>query len=154
MSNWKSVVLLLSISLNAAMLAGYVYGAINPRPVESSARTVAPALRDPNLTPDQIQSIKKIQATRNASFRSLSDRYRDEMLGILDLLDARKPDWTEINRRQESLVKIRVEYQEVQLRGWSDIHRALTPEQGKQYIEALRQIVRSLDFGHAAGPER
>ncbi|HYL38016.1 MAG TPA: hypothetical protein VEV17_19020 [Bryobacteraceae bacterium] len=154
MRHWKGIALLLSITLNVAMLAGYVYGMARPKPVESSLRAVAPALRDPNLTPAQIQSIKRIQATRNAWLRDFSDRYRDEMLGILNLLEARDPDWNEINHREANLVAMRREYQDVQVRGWSDIHRVLTPEQGKEYIQALRRIVGSLDFGHAAGPGR
>ena len=136
------------------MLAGYLYGTVYPRPVQSSAPAVAPALRDPNLTPHQIESIKRIQADRRVWLRNFSDQYRDELLGILGVIDTSNPDWTEVNRREAHLANLRRDYQDVQVRAWSDIREALTEEQGKQYIQALRELIRSLDFGHAAGPGR
>lgn len=144
--NWKSIALLISFSLNAAMLAGYVYGAVNPRLVESSPRKVAPGLRDPNLTPEQIQSIKKIQAARRAWLNQWGERYRGQMLDIIDLLDARNPDWNQVKIQQAKFLRLRQDYQDVLFRSWSDINSALTPEQGKQYMEALREIIRSTDY--------
>lgn len=144
---FKNIALIISISLNAAVLSGYLYGLSAPHSVESS---VPPGLRDPNLTPAQIQSIQTIRSTRDAWLREYSNRYRDEMLRVIDLLEAPDPDWNLIETRQSNLLKIRSEYQHVQVRGWFDIHRALTSQQGHQYLDALRGIVRSLDYGHAA----
>ena len=76
------------------------------------------------------------------------------MLRIVDLLEAPDPDWTAIESGKDNLVKIRREYQQVQVRGWYDLHRVLTAEQGRQYLDALRDIIRSLDYGHAASPGR
>ena len=148
--NWKNTAFLSSLLLNFGILAGYLYGTINPSPVQSSTRKIAPGLRDPNLTAEQIKAIKNVQANRRVWLENFQDRYRDELLAIMDLLDTNEPNWTEVNRREENLLKLRRDYQQVQAHSWSDIRKALTPEQGTQYVEALREIVRSSDFGHNA----
>lgn len=148
-SRLKNIALLLSICLNIAMVAGYVYGAVYPKPV-ASAR-VPPGLRDPNLTADQIQAIKKIQATRSNWLDVWDERYRQQLLAIVGILDSRDPDWTRVKTEQAKFLNLRQEYQDVLFRSWSDINQVLTPAQGKEYMEALREMIRETDF---AAPSR
>src|SRR5579863_2143929 len=145
MRNWTSVALLLSISLNAAMLAGYVYGAVSPKLVEGKAK-IKPGLRDPNLTAEQIQAIKKIQETRNNWLEEWGEQYRNQLLAIADLLDTRNPDWNEVETQQVRFLKMRQDFEVVLFHSWSDINSVLTPQQGKAYMEALRKIIRSIDY--------
>ena len=145
---WKSVGLLLSISLNIAMLVGYVYGAVYPKPV-ATAR-VPPGLRDPNLTAEQIQSIKHVQAVRDAWLDRWDERYHQQLMKIVDLLDTREPDWSRVKTEQAKFLELREQYQEILFHSWSDINHQLTPAQGKQYMEALREMIRDSDFASPA----
>ena len=144
--NWKNIALFLSIALNAAVLAGYVYGAINPGSVAGSLKPVAPGLRDPNLTPQQIQAIKKIQAQRRAWFDDWQEKYRSQLLAIVDLLDTREPDWERVKVEQAKYLNLRRDYQVVQSHSWADINSVLTPKQGREYMQALREMIRASDF--------
>ncbi len=148
--NWKSIALLISISLNIAVVAGYLSGAVFPRTVQSSPPRVPPGLRDPNLTSEQIQAIKKVQAIRIAWLNDWRMRYQRQLLDIVDVLDAKNPDWAQVDVQQARLLKLRQDYQNVLFHSWSDINSVLTPQQGKQYMEALREIIRSIDFSKNA----
>ena len=145
MNRWKSIAFLLSISLNVAMVAGYLYGAVFPRSVQSYGG-VPPGLRDPNLTRDQIQAIKHVQAGREAFLDLWEEQYRAELLEIITVLDTRDPDWQRVHSEQAKFLKLRQEYQDYLFRSWSDINHILTAQQGKQYMEAIRDMVRSTEF--------
>lgn len=147
---WKSFILVASLSVNVAILAGYVYGAVNPRIVQGSPRVIPPGLRDPNLTEAQVQAIREIQTSRKEWFAQWEQKYRKQMLDVIDLIDNRNPDWAAVNGGIDHLRKLRGEYHDIQVHGWSDINLVLTPEQGHQYLQAIRDDVLSSDHTRAS----
>lgn len=138
----KTLLVLLSVTLNVAFVAGWGWRAIRPAPESSAGSPCASALslhQHLDLTPEQRRELEpRLEQFRKetaATFTQLN-RERNE---LLELLAAPEPNRELIRAKQQEIQADQRQCQERLIAHILAEKQALSPDQQRKYFDLLRQ---------------
>jgi len=135
----KTLLVLLSVTLNVTFVVGWGIRAMRTSPVGGSPAGVAPLHQQLDLTPAQLLQIEPLlQDFRNSSAATMRDveKRRSE---LLDLLAAPQPDRVRIEETQRAIQAGQRQCQTLVVGHIMAEAQILTPEQRQKYFDLLRQ---------------
>jgi Spy/CpxP family protein refolding chaperone len=141
-SKAKTLLVLLSVTLNVAFLAGWAWRAMRPAPESPAGSSSTSALslhQRLELTPEQRRELEpRLEEFRKETAATFAriDRNREEML---ELLAASQPDPERIRAKQQEIQTGQRQCQERLVAHILAEKEILSPEQQRKYFDLLRQ---------------